>query len=128
MSAEGLASPNWGDTSKLSQNANGSFQGIYAVAGPVLLDVYVGRDRSALAAVFASPTPVYMPNTSYYMSNDTLSQFALAVTGGYRARISRAGGGELDGLYIGANYHYLHGFGYEHFEPRPDSTPTRTVC
>ena len=37
----------------------------------------------ALAAVFSSPTPVYTPNTSYYMSNDTLSQFALAVTGGY---------------------------------------------
>jgi hypothetical protein len=71
----------------------------------------------ALAAVFASSTPVYTPNTSYYMSNDTLSQFALAVTGGYRGRISRAGGGELDGLYIGANYHYLHGFQYEHFEP-----------
>ena len=25
----------------------------------------------ALAAVFASPTPVYVPNTSFYMSNDT---------------------------------------------------------
>ena len=34
MSAEGLASPNWGHTFKLSQNANGSFQGIFAGAGP----------------------------------------------------------------------------------------------
>ena len=23
----------------------------------------------------------------------------------------------LDGLYVGANFHYLHGFGYEHFVP-----------
>ena len=29
----------------------------------------------------------------------------------------RRRGGELDGLYIGANYHYLHGFRYENFEP-----------
>ena len=29
------------------------------------------------------------------------------------------GGGNqaLDGLYVGANFHYLHGFGYEHFLP-----------
>ena len=81
----------------------------------------------ALAAVFASPTPVYVPNTSFYMSNDTESQFALAVTGGYRGRFAlpagvssggASGGNQaLEGLYVGANYHYLHGFGYEHFEP-----------
>ena len=50
----------------------------------------------ALAAVFASPTPVYIPNTSFYMSNDTESQFALAITGGYRGRFAWppvAGGG-----------------------------------
>ena len=117
VSAEGLASPNWGHTFKLSQNTNGSFQGIYAGAGPYFSMQTSAEIDPALAAVFASPTPVYTPNTSYYMSNDTLSQFALAVTGGYRARISRAGGGALDGLYIGANYHYLHGFQYEHFEP-----------
>ena len=116
-SAEGLASPNWGHTFKLKQNTNGSFHGIYAGAGPYFSMQTSAEIDPALAAVFASSTPVYTPNTSYYMSNDTLSQFALAVTGGYRGRISRAGGGELDGLYIGANYHYLHGFQYEHFEP-----------
>ena len=65
--------------------------------------------------------PVYVPNTSYYMSNDTVSQLALAVTGGYRARIawpSGVGSGEeLEGLDFGTNYHYLHGFRYENFEP-----------
>jgi hypothetical protein len=43
------------------------------------------------------------------------------VTGGYRARIawpgSTSGSSGLDGLYIGANYHYLHGFRYENVEP-----------
>ena len=28
-----------------------------------------------------------------------------------------AGGGTLDGLYVGANYHYLRGYRYENFEP-----------
>jgi hypothetical protein len=43
----------------------------------------------------------------------------MAITGGYRARIGWPGGGAtaLDGLYIGANYHYLYGFRYEHFTP-----------
>ena len=48
----------------------------------VLLDADVCQIDPALAAVFTSPTPVYTPNTSYYMSNDTLSQFALAVPAG----------------------------------------------
>ena len=83
----------------------------------------------ALAAVFASPTPVYVPNTSFYMTNDTESQFGMAITGGYRGRFgwsgvraggsASAGGGNqaLEGLYVGANVHYLHGFNYEHFQP-----------
>src|SRR4029079_5401742 len=83
----------------------------------------------ALAAVFASPTPVYVPNTSFYMSNNTESQFAMAITGGYRGRFGWSGAGTggsadatggnraLEGLYVGANVHYLHGFNYEHFEP-----------
>ena len=116
-SAEGLASPSWGHTFKLAQKTNGSFHGIYAGAGPYFSMQTSAEIDPALAALFSSTTPVYTPNTSYYMSNDTQSQFALAVTGGYRGRISRPGGGELDGLYIGANYHYLHGFQYEHFVP-----------
>ena len=80
----------------------------------------------ALAAVFSSATPIYVPNTSFYMSNNTESQFALAITGGYRGRFALPGRSEggtaadgyraADGVYIGANFHYLHGFDYEHFE------------
>ena len=124
--AEGLASPNWGGTIKFKRDGNGPFQGIYVGAGPYFSMQTSAEIDPALAAVFASPTPVYVPNTSFYMSNDTLSQFALAVTGGYRARFAlpgSAGGGTgglyeaPEGLYFGANFHYLHGFSYEHFEP-----------
>jgi hypothetical protein len=119
VSAEGLASPGWGTTIKLRRNGNGSFQGVYVGAGPYFSMKTAAVIDPALASLFASPTPVYTPNTSYYMSSDTTSQFALAVTGGYRARFGwpGGGGGGLDGLYVGANYHYLRGFRYESFEP-----------
>ena len=127
VTAEGLASPNWGHTFKLRQGDNGAFQGIYAGGG-----IYFSMNTSAeidpaLAGLFSSPTPVYIPNTSFHLSNDTESQFGIAITGGYRSRFAvfhTAGGGAsgggndaVDGLYVGANFHYLHGFSYEHFLP-----------
>jgi len=125
-SAEGLASPSWGHTFKIQNSDAGPFQGIYVGAGPYFSINTSAEIDPALAAVFSSPTPVYVPNTSFYMSNDTESQFALSVTGGYRGRfawpdgVSSGTGGASqaqEGLYVGANYHYLQGFGYEHFEP-----------
>jgi hypothetical protein len=125
VEAEGLASPNWGHTFKLKHRDSGEFQGVYVGAGPYFSVQTSALIDPALAAVFSSPTPVYVPNTSFHMSNDTVSQFALAITGGYRGRFalpagaSGSGGGHegLDGLYVGANYHVLRGFSYEHFEP-----------
>ena len=118
-SAEGLASPNWGKTFKFRNSAEGPFQGIYVGAGPYFSMQTSATIDPTLAALFASETPVYIPNTSFYMSNDTQSQVALAITGGYRGRFAIAGEGRKpqEGIYIGANYHYLHGFNYEHFEP-----------
>jgi hypothetical protein len=134
VSAEGLASPNWGKTFKLKKGDNGAFQGVYAGAGLYFSMKTAAALDPALAALFASPDPVFAPNTSFSMSNDTESQFGMAVTGGYRARfalpVSTGGGGGttsgnlfgsinegLEGLYVGANFHYLHGFEYEHFVP-----------
>jgi hypothetical protein len=116
--AEGLASPNWGKTFKFRQSTGGAFQGIYAGAGPYFSMQTAATIDPALAAFFASETPIYTPNTSYYMSNDTQSQLALAITGGYRGRFAIGAGREpQEGIYVGANYHYLHGFHYEHFVP-----------
>ena len=129
MSAEGLASPNWGYTFKLKKDPKGGFHGIYAGAGIYFSMNTAAEIDPALAAVFASPTPVYIPNTSFYMSNNTESQFGMAITGGYRARFAVFGTGPggsgdatggnraIEGLYVGANVHYLHGFNYEHFQP-----------
>jgi hypothetical protein len=119
--AEGLASPSWGATIKFGERADGAFQGVYVGAGPYLSMHTSASIDQGLVDILASPTPVYVPNTSFFLSNDTVGQFALAITGGYRARIAwpgdAAGRSELEGLYIGANYHYLHGFSYENFEP-----------
>jgi len=122
--AEGLASPNWGHTFKIRKSDAGPFQGIYAGAGPYFSMKTDAEIDPALAAIFASPTPVYVPSSSFAMSNDTLSQFALAITGGYRGRFALPAAARkttgnknpLDGLYVGANFHFLHGFGYELFE------------
>ena len=126
VSAEGLASPNWGYTFKIKKRDDGTFQGVYAGAGIYFSMITAAEIDPALAAVFASPTPVYIPNTSFSLSNDTESQFAMAITGGYRARFAwpgrpvgsgRGANAALEGLYVGVNYHYLRGFTYENFQP-----------
>jgi hypothetical protein len=123
--AEGLASPNWGYTFKVKKSDDGAFQGIYVGAGPYFSMKTDAEIDPALAAIFASPTPVYVPNTSFFMSNDTVGQFAIAITGGYRGRFALPGGARttsggpyqaLQGLYVGANYHFLRGVGYQNFE------------
>jgi hypothetical protein len=122
--AEGLASPNWGYTFKIRKSDDGAFQGIYVGAGPYFSMKTDAEIDPALANIFASSTPVFVPNTSFTMSNDTLGQFAVAITGGYRgrfalpARLRTASSGAFqahDGLYVGANYHFLRGVGFEHF-------------
>jgi hypothetical protein len=120
--AEGLASASWGGTIKIRNNPNGTFQGIYVGAGPYFSMQTAATIDPALTALLGSPTPVVARNTSFHLTNDTIAQTALAITGGYRGRIAwPAGvgtGGPLEGLYVGANYHYLRGFRYEDFDVR----------
>src|SRR5215510_12509159 len=62
ITAEGLASPNWGGTIKFHKGRDGSFQGVYVGAGPYLSMQTSSSFDSALANLLASPTPVYLPN------------------------------------------------------------------
>ena len=68
VTVEGLASPNWGHTFKFTRDDDGPFQGIYAGAGLYFSMQTEALLDPALAAVFASPVPVYIPNTSFFMS------------------------------------------------------------
>ncbi len=110
--AEGLASPNWGKTIRLFKQGN-SFHGVYVGAGPYLgvrTDFAVdGRLRDVLGGSLAR-----VPNASLRLDNNSEGQIAAAFTGGYRGRFALGDGtSDRDGLYVAANYHYLHGFRYE---------------
>jgi hypothetical protein len=114
--AEGLVAPSIGGTIKFYQRRDGTFHGIYVGAGPYLsartdLDIDPG-----LTAILGSPTPVSAPNRSFLVTDASSGQVALSVTGGYRGRIAwpgRKSAQTREGLYIGANYHYLYGFRHE---------------
>jgi len=64
--------------------------------------------------ILDSDTDVYLPNTRFDTGLASRGQMAVALTGGYRARLPVSGaGGERDGVYVGLDYHYLLGFRYE---------------
>lgn len=117
--AEGLASPSWGYTFKVKKSATGAFQGIYVGAGPYLAMREAASIDPNLISLLSSSSAVYTPNQSYVLDNEVVGQAALAITGGYRGRFAWGagigGGTEREGLYIGANYHFLRGFRYEDF-------------
>jgi hypothetical protein len=114
--AEGLASPNWGKTFAFRRDADGYFQGIYVGAGPYFSVRTTATFDERLANLLDSDTDVFIPNASLPIGDQTIDQFALAVTGGYRAHLplpDRPGTSPREGIYLAANYHYLHGFHYD---------------
>ncbi len=121
--AEGLAAPNWGKTFKIFKGKDGGFHGFYVGAGPYLSEkTDLNIDRQ-LTDVFASTTPVSIPNRTFTVADVSSGQVALAVTGGYRGRImwpgrSTAGKGNREGLYLGVHYNYLRGFLYQNADIR----------
>lgn len=115
----GLANPSWGGTIKVHRGANNAFHGVYIGAGPYFSTQTEATIDERLRTLLASPTPVLAPNTSFLLSDATVNQLALAVTGGYRARIALpsgvGGAAESNGIYVAANYNYLRGFRLEDF-------------
>lgn len=115
--AEGLAAPNWGGTIKVYRGGAGTFHGIYVGAGPYLSIRTSAVIPTQLTDIFSSATTASVPRLTSFpqMTNDTLGQLAMAVTGGYRGRYSLGGvrGGPRDGVYVAVNYNYLRGFRYE---------------
>ena len=116
--SEGLAAPNFGGTIKLRKDAGGGFQGIYVGAGPYFSMHASGTIDPGLRGVLSSG--VNVKNAVFPISNMNEGQLALAVTGGYRGRFGWAAGvgsgSEREGLYVAANYNYLHGFRYENID------------
>lgn len=112
----GLAASSWGGTIKLSSRDDGSFHGIFIGAGPYFATQTTTTVDERLRSLLASETPVLATNTSFRIDNATANQMALSVIGGYRARFAWPGSSsERSGVYLAANYRYLHGFLYEDF-------------
>lgn len=110
--SEGLASPSWGKTFRISR-ADGPYQGIFVGAGPYLSMRAGAAIDPRVVDILASEDPLRYPNTQYPLGSDLQGQFAMAITGGYRARFSAGTGSDRDGIYVAADYHHLHGFHYE---------------
>jgi hypothetical protein len=112
---EGLVAPNFGGTIKLVKGARGSFQGVYVGAGPYLSVHSSSTFDQGLTTVLS--TGVNVPNALFPINNANEGQVALAITGGYRGRFAWGegigSGSDREGLYVAANYNYLHGFQYE---------------
>lgn len=119
--AEGLASPNWGKMFVVDGERAGLYQGVYVGAGPYFSAQTESQVDGALIDLLGSSQDTYLPNSTFRASDRTVSQLALAITGGYRARFAlpgRAAPGtdEIDGIYLAANYHYLRGFRHDRFD------------
>jgi hypothetical protein len=113
--AQGLVAASWGKTFRVGSD-DGISNGIYLGAGPYLaIGTDLDFDRK-LIDVFSSTTNLYHPNNTYVIGDITNGQAALAITGGYRGRFRVKGlenTGKGEGVYVSANYNYLHGIHYE---------------
>src|SRR5688572_81499 len=113
--AQGLIAPSWGKTLRVGFG-DGVYHGVYVGAGPYMA---IGTDLDfdqRLIDVFSSSTNVYHPNSTYTIGDATNGQAAIAITGGYRGRFSVKGlenAAKGEGIYVAANYNYLHGIHYE---------------
>jgi hypothetical protein len=112
--AEGLASPSWGATIRVTGDRGGPFQGVYVGAGPYLSMRAHGTIDERVIEILASEDPLRFANTQYGLASDTQGQIAMAITGGYRGRFEIANpGSDRDGIYTAVDFNYLHGFRYE---------------
>jgi hypothetical protein len=119
--AAGLTAPQWGKTFKVVQGG-GSFQGIYVGAGAYGSLQTASTIDERLTEILRADERIYFPLTQLTAQNSTQGQAALAIAGGYRAAIAFPVGvglgTEREGLYIAANYNYLHGIRYHDIDSR----------
>ncbi len=119
--AEGLVSPTWGKTFMLHQDDR-SFQGIFVGAGPYLAARAFAVFDSELVEVLNGSGDRYIPAATLGIGGGETDQLALSITGGYRARfpVFVQDGAEAgrNGMYVAANYHYLHGVRFDDFNAK----------
>jgi len=118
---EGLIAPNWGYTFMFQQDDR-SFQGIYVGAGPYLAVRADYNVNSEFKKILDGSGDTYIPFATLDLGGGTRQQTALDITGAYHARykLFQRDGEEArrNGMYVVANYHFLHGFRYDNVNAR----------
>jgi hypothetical protein len=117
LHADGLVSPRWGGTIKIREASDGTFQGLYVGAGPYFAMGSQSAVDPQLVDILSNTAPVFVPNSQMAITSHAQEQIAAAITGGYRARwhLREDAGSPRDGLYVGANINYLHGFEFDDY-------------
>jgi hypothetical protein len=114
INSQGLISPQWGKTFTVADDPAGVSHGIYLGAGPYISLGTDLRFDEQLIGLLAASTDTYLPNTNFLITDTTKGQGAVAITGGYRGRLSPSGfQGTGDGIYLATNYNYLRGIHYD---------------
>lgn len=131
--AEFLFSNHWGRTFLVHEQPNGVTHSAYVGAGPYLsfhsdADVHAGAStylgvESIVRSIDEGrlPPDIVGATLEFGIDNHTYSQMAATIVGGYRLRLPLPGwmpfaGREVsgrDGIYVAADYHYLHGLFHE---------------
>ena len=108
--AGGVLAPNWGYTFKFRRGVSHSFQGIYVGAGPYVSLQNEEHIDPRLIGIWQSVSMPVPANTTFYALNNASAQTAVAVTGGYRAKVGfSSSASDRDGVYVSANFNYLIG-------------------
>jgi hypothetical protein len=113
---EGLIAPNWGYTFMLHEDDR-SFQGIYVGAGPYLAVRADYNVNSEFKKILDGSGNTYIPDATLALGGGTRQETTLDITGAYNARFpifeSDGEAARRNGMYVVANYHFLHGFRYD---------------
>jgi hypothetical protein len=113
--AAGLANPQWGKTFRVVQSG-GSYHGVYVGAGPYASMRTSWTIDERLIDILRADEHIYLPLTQLTAQSSTEGQVALAIAGGYRGAfafpVGVGLGTDREGVYVAANYNYLHGVRY----------------
>ena len=96
-----------------------SYQGIYVGAGPYIAAKAYGAFDAELVDILNGLDNKYLAKCESWHRGRGTDQLAVAITGGYRARLpffaQDGAGASRNGMYLAANFHYLWGLRLDEF-------------
>lgn len=112
FAASGLVAPRWGRSFTLGDASSALHHAVYVGAGPHLaLRTDVAADPMMVALLGAEESR-YVEHGQFHTAAQSSAQLAVALTGGYRGRLS-IGSGSATSTFFSVNANYLHGLRLE---------------